>query len=49
MIWEMDDAFRRAGSDREVMVTFVSGAGETFPAGHDLGTREDPDIIMVKE
>ena len=41
MIWEMDDAFRRAGSDRDVMVVVLSGAGETFSAGHDIGTPED--------
>jgi enoyl-CoA hydratase len=41
MIWEMDDAFRRAGTDRNVMVVVLSGAGECFSAGHDLGTPDD--------
>jgi enoyl-CoA hydratase len=41
MIWEMDDAFRRAGADRDVMVVVLSGAGATFSAGHDIGTPDD--------
>jgi enoyl-CoA hydratase len=41
MIWEMDDAFRRAGSDPAVMAIVLSGAGESFSAGHDIGTDED--------
>jgi enoyl-CoA hydratase len=41
MIWEIDDAFRRAASDPAVMVIVLSGAGASFSAGHDLGTDED--------
>jgi enoyl-CoA hydratase len=41
MIWEMEDAFREAGRDRDVHVIVLSGAGESFSAGHDLGTPED--------
>ena len=33
MIWEMDEAFREAGPDRDVMVVVLSGAGESFSAG----------------
>jgi len=41
MIHELDDAFRAAGDDPEVRVVIMSGAGETFCAGHDLGTPEE--------
>ena len=41
MIEEMDDAFRTAGMDRAVKVVILSGAGESFSAGHDLGTPEE--------
>jgi enoyl-CoA hydratase len=41
LIRELDDAFRRAGADREVMVVVLSGNGASFSAGHDLGTPED--------
>ena len=38
---EMDDAFKRAVDDRDVGVIVLSGAGESFSAGHDLGTPEE--------
>ncbi len=38
---EMDDAFDRAVEDRDVGVIVLSGAGESFSAGHDLGTPEE--------
>jgi enoyl-CoA hydratase len=38
---EMDDAFVRATNDDEVCVIILSGAGESFSAGHDIGTTED--------
>ncbi len=41
MIDEMDDAFARAGSDDSVRVVVLSGAGDHFSAGHDLGTPEE--------
>jgi enoyl-CoA hydratase len=41
MIYELDDAFRAAGSDPDVRVIVLSGAGKSFCAGHDIGTPEE--------
>lgn len=38
---EMDDAFARAAEDDEVGVIVLSGAGDHFSSGHDLGTAEE--------
>ena len=38
---EMDDAFARAVEDDKVGVIVLSGAGEHFSSGHDLGTPEE--------
>ena len=38
---EMDDAFSRAVEDDEVGVIVLSGAGDHFSSGHDLGTPEE--------
>jgi enoyl-CoA hydratase len=38
---EMDDAFAHAAADDEVGVVILSGAGNSFSAGHDIGTPED--------
>jgi len=40
MLDEIDEAFTRAGKDREVRVVVLRGAGGSFSAGHDLGTPE---------
>jgi len=41
MLEEMDDAFARAAEDDEVGIIVLSGAGEHFSSGHDLGTPEE--------
>ncbi len=41
MLEEMDDAFGQAAADTEVRVIVLSGEGEHFSAGHDLGTPEE--------
>lgn len=41
MIEEMDDAFRAAAEDEQVHVIVLSGKGDHFSAGHDLGTPEE--------
>ncbi len=41
MCEEMDDAFVRATEDDEVGIIILSGAGEHFSSGHDLGTPEE--------
>ncbi len=41
MIEEMDDAFRAAAEDDQVHVIVLSGKGDHFSAGHDLGTPEE--------
>lgn len=38
---EMDDAFARAMEDDEVGVVILSGMGEHFSAGHDIGTPDE--------
>ena len=40
MVEEMDDAFAKACRDPDTRVIILSGAGEHFSAGHDLGTPE---------
>ena len=45
LLHEMDDAFARSVDDRAVRVIVLAGAGDTFSAGHDLGSkqvRDDP-------
>lgn len=41
MLEEMDDAFIRSANDDEVRVIVLSGEGDHFSAGHDLGTPEE--------
>jgi len=41
MLEEMDDAFTRSVADDEVRVIVLSGEGDHFSAGHDLGTPEE--------
>ena len=43
MLEEMDDAFTRSVADDEVKVIVLSGEGDHFSAGHDLGTPEEKD------
>jgi len=38
---EMDHAFALADNDDDIGAIVLSGAGGTFSAGHDVGTRED--------
>lgn len=38
MTYALDDAFRRATDDPQVKVIVLSGAGDHFSAGHDIGT-----------
>ncbi len=38
---EMDDAFSTAADDDEVRVIILSGEGDHFSSGHDLGTPEE--------
>src|SRR5579872_1672158 len=40
MTYALDDAFYRAAADDEVKVIVLSGAGDHFSAGHDIGTPE---------
>jgi len=41
MLEEMNDAFERAVSDDKARVIVLSGEGDHFSAGHDLGTPEE--------
>ena len=41
LLEEMDDAFARSVADDAVRVIVLSGAGDHFSAGHDLGTPEE--------
>lgn len=38
---EMDDAFAKAAGDESVGAIILSGAGEHFSVGHDVGTQEE--------
>ena len=38
---EMDDAFKDAAEDDDIRVIILSGAGDHFSSGHDLGTPEE--------
>lgn len=40
LLVELDDAFLRAEADDEVRVVILAGAGDTFSAGHDLGSKD---------
>ena len=42
---ELDQAFARAEADDSVKVIIVTGAGEHFGAGHDIGTQEMRDEL----
>ncbi len=41
LLEEMDEAFTSAVDDDEVRVVILSGAGDHFSAGHDLGTPDE--------
>lgn len=41
LLEELDDAFDRAAADEEVRVIVLSGEGDHFSSGHDLGTPEE--------
>jgi enoyl-CoA hydratase len=41
LLEELDDAFRQAANDDEVRVIVLSGEGDNFSSGHDLGTPEE--------
>src|SRR5271156_806790 len=41
MIEEMDHAFTTADADHDVRVIILAAAGDTFSAGHDIGTPEE--------
>jgi enoyl-CoA hydratase len=45
---EMDQAFQRAVEDPQVGAVVLSGAGEHFCSGHDLGTREDVEYRLSR-
>lgn len=48
MIEEMDDAFQKATKDENVRVIILSGVGDHFSAGHDLGTPEELEDRKVR-
>ncbi|MBI4595286.1 MAG: enoyl-CoA hydratase/isomerase family protein [Candidatus Tectomicrobia bacterium] len=44
---EMDEAFNQAVTDDQVGVIVLSGLGDHFSAGHDLGTKEDVEYRLA--
>ncbi len=43
--WELDQAFSKAEADDDIKVIVVTGAGENFGAGHDIGTQNMRDEL----
>ena len=48
MLDEMDEAFHLAAGDKDVRVIILSGEGDHFSAGHDLGTPEEKDDAVKR-
>lgn len=48
MLEEMDHAFAAANGDDDVRVIILSGAGENFSSGHDLGTPEEKEDMQQR-
>ncbi len=48
MLEEMDAAFQIAVNDDEVRVIILSGEGDHFSSGHDLGTAEESEDQMLR-
>ena len=48
MLDELDAALERAQQDRDVRAIIVTGAGEHFSSGHDLGTPEQLDDLQAR-
>lgn len=48
MLEEMDAAFQSAVEDRDVRVIILSGEGEHFSSGHDLGTTEESEDQLAR-
>lgn len=48
MLEELDEAFRRAADDAEVRVIVLRAEGDTFSAGHDLGTDEQRGDLQTR-
>lgn len=49
MLEEMDDAFHAAEADRDVRVIILSGEGDHFSSGHDLGTPEESRDQLLRD
>ncbi|MBW1984342.1 MAG: enoyl-CoA hydratase/isomerase family protein [Deltaproteobacteria bacterium] len=48
MLEEMDTAFHSAVEDRDVRAIILSGEGEHFSSGHDLGTQEESEDQLTR-
>ncbi|MHB8576211.1 MAG: enoyl-CoA hydratase-related protein [Dehalococcoidia bacterium] len=48
LLEEMDDAFARAAADPAVAVIVLSGNGQSFSAGHDLGSKEQREDALAR-
>lgn len=49
MLEEMDSAFHAAEADRDVRVIILSGEGDHFSSGHDLGTPEESRDQLLRD
>jgi len=47
MIYEMDEAFKKAESDPNIRVVILAGAGKHFSAGHDISFRKE-DLVSLE-
>ncbi|RYE60125.1 MAG: hypothetical protein EOO82_03590, partial [Oxalobacteraceae bacterium] len=49
LLYELDEAIMKAGTDPDIRCIVLSGAGDHWSAGHDLGTQEQVEYAAAHE